>query len=292
MGSWAACWRFACWPCSDNLSRDMSTDSHHRIHRHPAAPWAELRVSVNTLACYRPHAHAEYSIGLVEQGQAVFHHPAGPTAVSPGSVVMIEPEVVHSCNPLRQQAWSYRMLFIDADWLHAALARHWGLPAPLTGLAFLSPCVDDPVVAGQVKGLCEPLGSDSEACRLAWLLSAWISNWARPGRAHDVENVPHELAPAIDHLQSRPGLKTTVRELAALCKLTEATFIRRFQGVFGMTPGRYLLNLRLNGARTLLSRGMPLAEAAHAMGFADQAHLQRCFKAHHAMTPGNYRHRP
>jgi len=59
-----------------------------------------------------------------------------------------------------------------------------------------------------------------------------------------------------------------------------------------MTPGRYLLNLRLNGARTLLSRGMPLAEAAHAMGFADQAHLQRSFKAHHAMTPGNYRLRP
>jgi AraC-like DNA-binding protein len=24
------------------------------------------------------------------------------------------------------------------------------------------------------------------------------------------------------------------------------------------------------------------------MGFADQAHMQRAFKAHHALTPGNY----
>jgi AraC-like DNA-binding protein len=24
------------------------------------------------------------------------------------------------------------------------------------------------------------------------------------------------------------------------------------------------------------------------MGFADQAHLQRAFKAHHALTPGRY----
>jgi len=270
----------------------MSAHSQHRIHRHPAAPWAELRISVDTLACYRAHAHAEYSIGVVEQGQAHFHHPGGPNPVRPGSVVMIEPDVVHSCNPVRQQAWSYRMLFVEADWLHRALAQLWHLPAPLTGLEFLSRCVDDPVVAGQVRALSEPLDSEAAARALARQLPAWISNWVRPGRAHDLERVPEALAPAIENLRARPEQKLTVRELAALCRLSEATFIRRFQGAFGMTPGRYLLNLRLNGARTLLSRGMPLAEAAHAMGFADQAHLQRSFKAHHAMTPGNYRLRP
>lgn len=55
-----------------------------------------------------------------------------------------------------------------------------------------------------------------------------------------------------------------------------------------MTPGAYRLNLRLNGARRLLAQGVALADAAHAMGFADQAHLQRSFKAHHALTPGRY----
>ncbi|WP_313572510.1 helix-turn-helix domain-containing protein, partial [Comamonas terrigena] len=42
------------------------------------------------------------------------------------------------------------------------------------------------------------------------------------------------------------------------------------------------------GARRLLAEGAALADAAHAMGFADQAHLQRAFKAHHALTPGRY----
>lgn len=36
------------------------------------------------------------------------------------------------------------------------------------------------------------------------------------------------------------------------------------------------------------AQGQSLAQAAHAMGFADQAHLQRAFKAHHAATPGCY----
>ena len=59
-------------------------------------------------------------------------------------------------------------------------------------------------------------------------------------------------------------------------------FIRHFRAVHDVTPCAYRLNLRLNGLRHLL------ASAAYQMGFADQAHMQRAFNAHHALTPGNY----
>jgi quercetin dioxygenase-like cupin family protein len=80
-----------------------STPSPHRIHRHPAAPWAALRVSVGTQDCYRPHSHPEYSVGIVDEGGATFHHPSGPQPVRAGSVVLIEPQVVHACNPAAGQ---------------------------------------------------------------------------------------------------------------------------------------------------------------------------------------------
>jgi AraC-like DNA-binding protein len=32
-----------------------------------------------------------------------------------------------------------------------------------------------------------------------------------------------------------------------------------------------------------------LAQLAHELGFADQSHLQRVFKAHAGITPGRYR---
>ena len=82
-----------------------------------------------------------------------------------------------------------------------------------------------------------------------------------------------------------------LERLAQACAMSDSQFIRRFHAAFGMTPGGYLQNLRLNGARRLLSQGMALADAAHSMGFADQAHMQRAFKVHHAMTPGTYRRR-
>lgn len=40
------------------------------FHRHPAAPWVELRESRAAPHCYRLHMHAEYSIGIVDAGAA------------------------------------------------------------------------------------------------------------------------------------------------------------------------------------------------------------------------------
>ena len=56
--------------------------------------------------------------------------------------------------------------------------------------------------------------------------------------------------------------------------MSASRFIRHFKAATGVTPGAYRLNLRLNGARHLLAQGAALAQAAHAMGFADQAHGQ------------------
>lgn len=263
--------------------------SPHRIHRHPAAPWAALRVSVGTRDCYRPHSHPEYSVGIVDEGGATFHHPSGPQPVRAGSVVLIEPQVVHACNPAAGQPWSYRMLFVDAAWLHAAVAGVWGLAQAPQGLHFTSRAVDDPAVSAVVDRLCQPITSDSTAQALAEALPRWLAGCVVAGPPQDAAPVPDELRPAIAAMQDDTGQRLTVRALALACGMSAPRFIRRFQAVFGLTPGSYLQNQRINGARRLLAQGSALADTAQAMGFADQAHLQRSFKAHHAMTPGDYR---
>ena len=58
-----------------------------------------------------------------------------------------------------------------------------------------------------------------------------------------------------------------------------------------MTPHAYQLNMHVNRARNRLQAGTALAQLAHELGFADQSHLQRVFKAHAGITPGRYRGR-
>jgi transcriptional regulator GlxA family with amidase domain len=148
--------------------------------------------------------------------------------------------------------------------------------------------VDDPAVSAVVDRLCQPSPTPpprrpgrGAAARLAGCLVA--------GPPQDAAPVPDELRPAIAAMQGEAGQRLTVQALAQACGMSAPRFIRRFQAVFGLTPGSYLQNQRLNGARRLLAQGSALADTAQAMGFADQAHLQRSFKAHHAMTPGDYR---
>lgn len=262
----------------------------HHMARHPQAPWLELRLSRHSLDCYQTHSHAEYAIGVVDAGQACLQTPTGLHPVGPGQVVLLSPDQPHACNPWPHQAWSYRMLFIEAGWLHARLQAP-DTPAPLAGapcLHFAAPTADDPQAFVALDVLCQPLHADTDLVAWQHGLLDFLARWARPGPAPTEAPAPSVLAPALALLAGPADLPLTVAQLAQACGLSTAQFIRRFKACFGLTPGDHLLNRRVNLARALLAQGRPIADAAAVAGFADQAHLQRAFKARHAMTPGTY----
>jgi AraC-like DNA-binding protein len=78
-------------------------------------------------------------------------------------------------------------------------------------------------------------------------------------------------------------------ELAALAGLSRYQLIRAFRRATGMTPHAWQVNQRVNLARDRLRAGEAIAEVAYGLGFADQSHFQRVFKAHAAVTPARYR---
>lgn len=265
----------------------MASLTSHKIYRDADAPWWELRVSSNSSDCYRQHTHDEYSLGIVDAGSSTFRHPEGTTQLTAGTVVMIEPHVPHSCNPKATERWTYRMLFIQAAWLHSMMARHWQTANPAAGLEFLARRVDLAKVTMAVDQLLSI--SPGMSAQLSEKLPRFLSDWTRPVTAATRLPLPLELAPAEALVNAAPEVALNVRGLAEACGMHPNKFIREFKKHHGMTPGDYLQDRRVNGARRLIGMGAAISEAALDMGFADQAHLQRAFKARHAMTPGRYR---
>ena len=76
--------------------------------------------------------------------------------------------------------------------------------------------------------------------------------------------------------------------LAGKVRLSKSHLVRLFRTQVGLPPHAYSLRLRISRACRLLASGVPIAEVAHAAGFADQSHLTRHFKDRVGLTPGAY----
>jgi transcriptional regulator GlxA family with amidase domain len=81
----------------------------------------------------------------------------------------------------------------------------------------------------------------------------------------------------------------TLADLARLAGLSVHHLIRVFRAEVGLTPHAYVVDVRVRRAQDLLRRGLSPAEVAGLVGFADQAHLTRAFKARLGVGPGAYR---
>jgi len=95
---------------------------------------------------------------------------------------------------------------------------------------------------------------------------------------------------AIDFMQSNLDRSINLAAIAGAASLSPSHFTRQFRTTVGMAPHQYLVHLRIEHAKRLLTQtNLPIVEIAFACGFANQEHLSRLFKRSCNMTPGTYR---
>lgn len=99
------------------------------------------------------------------------------------------------------------------------------------------------------------------------------------------------LLPAIHYLSEHyPDPLLSNAELAAQCNISEVYFRKIFMKIYHTTPKQYLINLRLNKAKQLLSEDtLKISAVAEQCGFSNQYHFCRLFKEKTTITPTEYR---
>ena len=98
------------------------------------------------------------------------------------------------------------------------------------------------------------------------------------------------IATVLERLHHRPERAWTVSALAREIGLSRATFARRFRQKVGVTPARYLSQIRMDLALRLL-RGTDegLAVIARRVGYQSEFAFNRAFKNEVGVPPGRYR---
>ena len=92
-----------------------------------------------------------------------------------------------------------------------------------------------------------------------------------------------------DYIHDHLSEPLTLPVLAELAGMSPYYFARRFKQTTGLSPHQYILARRIEQAKQLLLRGVPLAQITDRLGFADQSHLSRSFKRITGLSPQAFR---
>eukprot|EP01132_Coremiostelium_polycephalum_P021877 gene21877-25967_t len=219
----------------------------------PTAPsfWRDERlpfIEARTIAdgrkvCYTRHAHEHFSIGAITAGQSLYIHGASTFKISTGTVVLMNPGDVHACNPIDDLPWSYHMLYIDTAWL-TDLQHQLGFSKDQDFRPFTATHTTDVALYRGLNELYEVL-------------------------------VNHKLERAADYIREHCTEALKLEDICQAAELSPSYLIRAFKQYYGMTPHAFLVNRRIQFARTQLRSGQLIADVALAAGFSDQAHFQR-----------------
>lgn len=271
---------------------------------------------------YAPHFHDAWSIGAIEAGRCTFTVHGQAHSAGVGDLVVIAPGQVHtggtSAAPL-----AYRMAYIDADWFdshaRALFDGHVRLPgpvitAPALCAAWLEALGPD-AMAGSERGarlsaalfsllaahaqgadgavMCGAGGAaGSSAANAGSAAAANASSNANANANASAANAskrddPQDVCELLrQRMAADPACALDLEALAQAQGQHRTTLVKQFARRYGLPPQAWLRNWRVARARLLLRNGLPLADAAAAVGFADQAHLTRVFKQVYGSTPG------
>lgn len=243
------------------MSRTEAGPDRHSFWHDPALPFIEARaVQDGRHVCYDKHSHAHFSIGAITGGHSHYLNQRSLQEVGPGSLVLMNPEEVHACNPIADQPWSYLMFYLDTDWLRSQQeeAGLGGEFRPFDMTASRDPLLYQGLqhLHHQLVQAPDPLAREV-ACHL---FSRQLLARLTPARWDD--RPPQHLQRAAELMQDDSASPLSLSQLSAVAGLTPSHFVRAFSQHYGMTPHAYLLDRRIRHARTLLKQGQPLAEVA------------------------------
>ena len=98
------------------------------------------------------------------------------------------------------------------------------------------------------------------------------------------------VARSLEFIEANLGRDLSLAEIAGAAGQSAYHFVRTFRSVMETTPYRYVIQRRIQRAKTLLrTSDEPVAQIALACGFASQPHFTTAFKRETGVTPAAYR---
>ncbi|MGW7385109.1 AraC family ligand binding domain-containing protein [Streptomyces sp. NPDC054794] len=235
------------------------------------------------------HTHENFVIAAIADGVEVFHHRGTDVHAGAGALALVNPDTPHTGRAGVPEGWRYGAVYPSPE-VVAAIAAETTTIRGTPG--FVSPVLDDPYTVGLVHQVLRAT-DEGNALAADTMLRVAVTRLLRlnggPLPRREVRTAGTRIAArARAVLEERMAEPPTLERLAAGLGTSPFALLRAFRDAYGMPPHTWLTDARVRRARHLLDAGTAPAEAAVAVGFSDQPHLNRHFARIVGVPPGAY----
>ena len=240
---------------------------------------------------FQDHIHNGHVLWVNSCGGERFRLKGHSDILQAGCISIIEPGVVHSNGPFGEGNRHLRSLYLEEDFF-----RH--LDKLFTGYGDRIPSLPSSVINHQqfwqrTIALHELILTGAEQIdveeRLISLFACLVdAHFTTTFETAGTGNAWHTLGRVVEYMRSMLQDNLSLEMLAEIAGCTSFHLMRLFKKHLGMSPHAYLVQLRLERAKELLTLGYSIVDAAFGAGFSDQSHLTRRFKQRYGLTPGSY----
>jgi len=258
-----------------------------KILRDDQLPFLELKIGAAGLYSTRSHSHRELSIGFIDTGYSQVFCNQLDFFMKPGSVIFIPPECVHLCEPENSEIYRFKMLYIDSEWFRSIFGMD---PVKMVPIATVLKERD----LGTTRSFFEAFTAHEEILKkesdcIYFIGHLMFDVFRIREKDPSIGAVSGRVETAKQFLENNFSNAIALSELESVSGLSKFSLLRKFKNEVKLTPHAYLINIRINHARTLLKEQDNIAAIAAECGFYDQSHLSKTFRHYFGMTPHDYR---
>ncbi|MEU9858098.1 AraC family transcriptional regulator [Streptomyces sp. NPDC047974] len=267
----------------------MARGERARYWQYAELPGVDLLHAHYIQKTFSRHTHETFVYAAITEGVESFHSGNELVHAGPGQIALVNPDTPHTGYAGVPEGWTYRTIYPDAELIGSIAADALGVRAPV---GFTRPVVDDPYAAQLVIGV-HRAAEEGNALAADSLLRLVTARLLRSHGGRLSPRTPRgagagDATRAREVLEERMAEPPTLERLAADLGTSPFALLRAFRAEYGMPPHTWLTDARVRRARRLLDAGTPPAEAAVAVGFTDQPHLNRHFTRSVGVPPGAY----
>lgn len=245
-----------------------------------------------------PHKHDFYEINIIISGKGThliednrFTAEAGDVFVIPPNIVhaytntkkmnvfhiLIRPSLINSLASEKDHVTGFNILMEIEPFLRNRCEKKMFLnlsPDELKVIKYDLDLIRDDI--NNSFETCNPLKNHT-MIKILYYMSNLIYNRTIKTKNNYME---YTIIYLLDYISSNYQQKISIDDLCRISNTSTSTLIRYFRKICGCTPGKYIMDYRINIARKMIKKNiLSRTEIAHECGFYDLSHMERYLKS-------------